>query len=195
MSMSGRAAIFLDRDGTIIVDKHYLADPEGVELEHNAAIGLKALAAQGFVLVVISNQSGISRGLFSGKEADAVNARVSALLADAGVEVAGWYYCPHGDADDCSCRKPKSGLIERAELELGLDRHHSFVIGDKPSDVGLARAVGAEAILLETGEGSRHAGWAKAQGITVCPDLAQAAACIAAAPRSAAYPRSRVKPG
>lgn len=189
MSQTGRAAVFLDRDGTIIVDKHYLADPDGVELEHNAAAGLKALAAQGFVLVVISNQSGIARGMFTQQDADAVNARVSELLAASGVNVAGWYYCPHSDADDCSCRKPKSGLIERAELELGLDRHHSFVIGDKPSDIGLARAVGASAILLETGEGRRHTDWAKAHGITVCPDLAQAAA------RIAGYPRSRVKPG
>lgn len=170
-----RAAIFLDRDGTIIVDKQYLGDPAGVELELGAIAGLKALAGMGYVLVVVSNQSGIGRGYFTVTDAEAVNARIADILAAEGVPVAGWYFCPHVAADACTCRKPRPGMIDRAVRDLGLDPTRSFVVGDKPSDVQLADAVGARGILVETGEGAGHAVWARAAGYPVCQDLEKVA--------------------
>lgn len=170
--MIGTSAIFLDRDGTIIVDKHYLCDPAGVELEQGAVAGLKALANMGYALVVVSNQSGIARGRFTAQDAIAVNARVAELLAEEGISILDWYFCPHVAEDDCSCRKPRPGMIDRAAHEHGLDPSHSFVVGDKLSDLELADAVGATGFLVETGEGAEHASWAKQHGYDVCRDLA-----------------------
>lgn len=152
-----RPAAFLDRDGTIIVEREYLSDPDGVELEAGAAEGLRALAAQGFVLVVVTNQSGIARGYFDRAAADAVNAQVAARLAAAGVEVAGWYVCPHGPDDECDCRKPLPGMALAAARDLDLDLAHSVVIGDKRADLGMADAIGARGILVRTGHGAREA--------------------------------------
>lgn len=173
-----RAAVFLDRDGTIIVDKHYLSDPAGVELEQGALAGLKALADMGYALVVVSNQSGIGRGRFTVSDAEAVNARIADMLAAEGVPVVGWYFCPHVGVDDCACRKPRPGMVDRAVRELGLDPARSFVVGDKPSDVQLADVVGACGILVETGEGATHAAWARIAGYPVCRDLTQVAQFI-----------------
>lgn len=174
----GRRAALLDRDGTLIVEKDYLADPDGVELEAGAAAALRTLARLGLVLVVVSNQSGIGRGYFTRARADAVNARVDQLLSAEGVEIAGWYLCPHAPEEACACRKPLPGLAHAAAAELGLDLQRSFVIGDKPADVGLARAVGATGLLVLTGHGADHRRWAETEGVPVCRDLAAAAEVI-----------------
>lgn len=173
-----RPAALLDRDGTLIVEKDYLADPDGVELEAGAAAALRTLAKLGLVLVVVSNQSGIGRGYFTRARADAVNARVDELLSAEGVEIAGWYLCPHAPDEACCCRKPLPGLAHAAAAELGLDLQRSFVIGDKPADVGLARAVGATGLLVLTGHGADHRRWAETAGVPVCRDLPEAAAAI-----------------
>lgn len=169
-----RAAIFLDRDGTIIVDKHYLSDPAGVVLEQGAVAGLKALAKIG-PLVVVSNQSGIARGRFTAQDAIAVNHRVAELLAEEGIDILGWYFCPHGADDGCACRKPRPGMIDQACRDHGLDPTRSFVVGDKASDLELATAVGATGILVETGEGADHVAWARQRGYKVYRDLADLA--------------------
>lgn len=176
---SSPRAIFLDRDGTVIVDKHYLGDLDGVELERGAVEGLRRLSALGWRLVGITNQSGIARGLFDLAAAEAVNARVDALLAGHGIRVEGWYVCPHDAEAACACRKPAPGLALRAAGELGLDPAQGVVIGDKLSDVAVAAAIGARGILVRTGEGARHAAEAEARGFAVAADLAAAAALIA----------------
>ncbi|HET8612398.1 MAG TPA: HAD family hydrolase [Sphingomonas sp.] len=173
-----RPAIFLDRDGTLIVEREYLSDPALVELERGAAEGLAKLSAAGLPLVVLTNQSGIARGYFTREQADAVNRRTAELLRARGIIIAGWYLCPHGPADGCSCRKPGAGLAEQAARELGLSLPGSFVIGDKRSDVELADAIGATGILVTTGHGHAARAWAEASGRPVCSDLAEAAELI-----------------
>jgi histidinol-phosphate phosphatase family protein len=173
-----RPAALLDRDGTLIVEKDYLADPDGAVLEAGAAAGLRTLAKLGLVLVVVSNQSGIGRGYFTRERADAVNARVDELLRAEGIEIAGWYLCPHAPDEVCDCRKPLPGLANAAARDLGLDLQRSFVVGDKPADVELARAVGATGLLVLTGHGAAHRGWAESAGVPICRDLAAAAEAI-----------------
>ena len=173
-----RPAVLLDRDGTVIVEKNYLADPAGVELEPAAAAGLRRLAAAGFALVVVSNQSGVARGLMTEADVAAVNARADTLLRTEGVEIAGWYHCPHGPDAQCSCRKPAPGLAHRAAHELGLDLSRSVVIGDKPSDIGLADAIGAGGVLVLTGHGPHAADWARSSRVSVAADLGAAAVLI-----------------
>ena len=169
-----RAGILLDRDGTIIVDRGYLADPAGVELERGAREGMRALAALRLPMAVVSNQSGVGRGLFSAAAVDAVNTRVAAVLSEAGVVIDAWYHCPHAPDETCDCRKPLPGMALAAARDLGLDLARSFVIGDKSADLGLARAVGATGILVRTGEGA-----AVAPDGLACADLREAAAVIA----------------
>lgn len=179
---AGRPAVLLDRDGTINVDTGYVGDPATVVLEAGVMPGLKRLAEAGFVLAVVTNQSGIARGYYTAADADAVNRRVAELLAAGGVTIAGWYTCPHGPDDACACRKPLPGLAQQAIAALDLDAARSWVIGDKASDLELAAAVGARGLLVTTGEGERHRGWAEARGLPVCATLDEAAQLIASAP-------------
>lgn len=177
---AGRPAALLDRDGTIIVERDYLSDPALVALEAGAAAGLRAMAAAGYALVVLTNQSGIARGYFDRAAADAVNARVAELLAAEGVTIEGWYVCPHAPGDGCDCRKPRPGLALQAAAALGLDLARSWMIGDKRSDIALADAIGARGVLVATGHGGRDEGWARANGRLVAPDLTAAAAFVVA---------------
>jgi D-glycero-D-manno-heptose 1,7-bisphosphate phosphatase len=154
----GRRAVFLDRDSTLIVDRHYLADPDGVELLPGVGEGLARLAASGFALVVTTNQSGVARGLFDENAVVAVNQRLEDLLRARGVALDGVYWCPHLEggavaryAIACGCRKPKLGMLERAAAELGLELAGSFAIGDRPSDVERTGEIGVRGILLGSG--------------------------------------------
>lgn len=167
-------AIFLDRDGTVIVEKNYPSHPDQVELCDGAAAGLRAMAKHGFPLVVVSNQSGIGRGYFSIEQADAVERRVIDLLSREGVVIAGWYRCPHAPETACVCRKPAPGMIHAAVRDLDLDPSRSFVIGDKWSDIELAAAVAAVGILVTTGHGHIDADRARKQHVAVCRDLVEA---------------------
>lgn len=175
---AGRA-VFLDRDGTVIVDKHYLSDPAVVELERGAAAGLARLGALGLRLIGITNQSGVAKGMFDMAAVHRVNDRVAQLLAPHGVSIEHWYVCPHDAADGCSCRKPAPGMMREAADRLGIDLAGSFVIGDKMSDVELGPATGAFGILVETGKGAALGATARAQGYHVVRDLDEAATRIA----------------
>lgn len=172
--------VFLDRDGTVIIDKHYLGDPDGVELEANAAIGLSRLAACGLRLLGVTNQSGVAKGLFNLTVVQSVNARVDALLAAHGVAVEQWYICPHDIHEGCACRKPEPGLLLKASSERTIDLSNAFVIGDKMSDLELADAVGARGILVRTGYGDTVSIEARDRGYDVVADLDQAASLILA---------------
>ncbi len=167
-------AIFLDRDGTIIVEKNYLGDPDGVVLLDGAAEGLRAMAKHAFPFVVVSNQSGVGRGYFSLEQAHAVERRLAEVLAREGVAIAGWYMCPHAPDMNCACRKPLPGMIDAAARDLDLDPGRSFVIGDKRADIDLAAAVGARGILVTTGHGELDADYARASSTPVCRDLVAA---------------------
>lgn len=171
-------AVFLDRDGTIIEEKHYLDDPDGVVLLDGAAEGLRAMAAFPFRLVVVSNQSGIGRGFFSAEQAHAVDSRLKELLAREGIAIAGSYMCPHAPGANCSCRKPRPGMIHAAARELGLDLARSFVIGDKRCDIDLATAAGASGILVTTGHGRADIDYARSLPVPVCRDLNEASKIV-----------------
>ncbi len=150
-----RPAAFLDRDGTLIVERDYLSQPEGVELLPGAVAGLRALRQAGYALVLVTNQSGIARGLFGLDDFRAVQARLEELLAAEGVRLDGVYLCPHHPdfGPPCECRKPGPGLYRQAERELGLDLARSLFIGDRLSDVDAAAALGGTGILVRTGYG------------------------------------------
>ena len=178
--MRGRRAVFLDRDGTIIVEKEYLADPAQVELIPDAAGALRRLADTGFTLVVVTNQSGIARGMYDVAAYESVDARMRALLAERGVHVAASYYCPHHPdfGPPCDCRKPGTGLFERAARELGLDLGTSWLIGDRLRDLEPAARLGARgAVLVRTGYGAQEEAIAPDR-ITVTDDLSAAAGHI-----------------
>jgi D-glycero-D-manno-heptose 1,7-bisphosphate phosphatase len=138
----------MDRDGTVIVDVGYPRRPEDVELLSDAVSGLTRLAELGLKLVVVSNQSGVGRGLVTAGEAAAVHDRFVGDLGDAGIHLDGVYYCPHSPSDACSCRKPSPELIERAAAELDIDLRSSFMVGDRDSDVEAGQRAGCKTILL-----------------------------------------------
>lgn len=152
-----RRFVVLDRDGTIIVERHYLSDLQQVELLSGVATGLCQLTKLGLGLVVITNQSGVGRGFFDKARLQLIHQQLCALLAAEGVHLDGIYFCPHIPEDDCSCRKPQPGLIELAAKELKFDPHTAFVIGDKPCDIELGQRVGATTILVQTGYGAQVA--------------------------------------
>jgi histidinol-phosphate phosphatase family protein len=152
------AAIFLDRDGTIMVDKDYLADPNGVELFPNTVAALTLAQRLGYRLFVISNQSGVARGYMTEAEVQSVNAELEKLLLAEGIELDGLFYCPHHPdiSGPCSCRKPGRGMVDMALADHQIDLVRSFVIGDCKSDIDLAFKIGARAVLVTTGYGNEE---------------------------------------
>ncbi|MFH2054825.1 MAG: HAD family hydrolase [bacterium] len=146
-------AIFFDRDGTLIVDKYYLNDPEQVELIPGALEALKLARKLGFQLFVVSNQSGIARGISTEEQVRAVNERIVALLASEGIELDGLAYCPHHPDDEpaCNCRKPARGMVDQFLKSFELELKRSYVIGDSKADIGLGHNIGATSILVQTG--------------------------------------------
>lgn len=167
-----RAAAFLDRDGTIIEERDYLRDPADVSLLPGAVPALHRLRDAGFVLVIVTNQSGIARGLLSEQDYRAVQARLTELLADGGIELDAVFHCPHHPdfSGPCECRKPGLGLYREAAGRFGLDLSASIYVGDRPGDVLPALATGGRGFLVRTGYGAAFAGEIPA-GITVVDDL------------------------
>lgn len=177
--MSGRPAIFIDRDGTIIEEKVYLSDPDGVELVPGAIDAMRALRDAGYALVVVTNQSGIARGLYTVEDYQAVAARLDARLAEAGVVVDRTEFCPHHPdiTGSCDCRKPATGMFVRAAEALGLDVARSYFIGDKITDVRPGLELGGTGVLVRTGYGAELEAEAPAD-VWVVDDLPAAAARI-----------------
>ena len=153
-----RPAVFLDRDGTIIEEVKYLADPDGVILIPGAVEALGLLRAAGFALVVITNQSGIARGFYDVKDYEAVARRLDELLAAHGIKLDATRFCPHHPSvsGDCACRKPATGMHRAAAEELGLDPTRSFFVGDRVGDLLPALELGGEGILVRTGYGTEE---------------------------------------
>jgi histidinol-phosphate phosphatase family protein len=147
---AGRA-VFIDKDGTLIRDVPYNVDPRHVSLTKGAGAALRRMKNEGYQLVVISNQSGIARGLFEEKDLLAVNRQIQRLLAPYGVEVDAFYYCPHGPGDECSCRKPKPGMILQAADERAIATRISWMIGDILNDIEAGNRAGCRTIHLDNG--------------------------------------------
>jgi D-glycero-D-manno-heptose 1,7-bisphosphate phosphatase len=154
-------AVFLDRDGTLIVERRYLSDPAQVALEAGVVEGLSRLQRRGHPLIVLSNQSGIGRGMFTERDAQRVNERAAALLRQRGIEILAWYLCPHAPDAACDCRKPLPGMPLNASRDWQLELAGSFVIGDKQCDLELADAIGGTGILVTTGHGRDALDWAR----------------------------------
>jgi len=184
VTATARRAVFLDRDGTLNVEVDYLGDPERFEWLPGALAGLQDLAAAGFQLVVVTNQSGVAREFFSEADVARAHERMRADLAQRAIELAGIYYCPHhpdvGPApyrQACDCRKPKPGMFLQALRELDLDAGESYCIGDSARDLEAGRAAGIEGILVATGKGSSMRDKVP-PGTPFVPDLARAAQWI-----------------
>lgn len=167
--------VVLDRDGTLIYERHYLSEVAQVELLPGAIEGLKQFLALGWQLVVVTNQSGIGRGYFDEERLEQIHQRLRSLLAAEGITLAGIYHCPHHPDNGCRCRKPAPGMLQQAAQDLDFELSQCIVIGDKPCDIELGQAVGATTVLVRTGYGAEVATQGTAQPDYVVQDLRAAA--------------------
>ncbi len=154
-SLKKSKAVFLDRDGTVIEDLGHLKDPEQVVFYDFTFKALKLLQKD-FLLFIVTNQSGIAKGLLSRKDVEKVNRHVLNVLADNGIKITELYYCPHNREDSCECIKPKPYFLNKAAVKHGINLSESYVIGDHPHDVEFALNAGASGIFVLTGHGSKH---------------------------------------
>ena len=182
---SGHRAVFLDRDGTIVEDPGFLHEPGEVRLLPGAAAAIRRLNDAGWLVVTVSNQSGIARGVYDAAAYAAVQRRLVELLAAHGGRLDGAYFCPHHPdiTGPCDCRKPGVRLFRDAAAGLDLDLARCFWVGDRVSDVEPARVLGGgpgggHGLLVSTGRGGEHVAAARALGFPVVSDLAAAAAEI-----------------
>lgn len=148
-----RKFLFLDRDGTLIRNRHYLSDPDGVEFCPGATKGLSEFIKASFHIVVVTNQSGIGRGYFTLEQMHDVHQRISDLLHTEGIVIAGFLYCPHRPEDACRCRKPSVGLIEDYQKRHAVELGKSWVIGDRWCDIAMAQNAGLGSVWIEN---TRH---------------------------------------
>lgn len=160
MDTGKRRAVFLDRDGTINVEVDYLSKREDFVLIEGAAEAIKLLNDAGFLVVVVTNQSGVARGYFTEDDVMAVNDKMLFDLNVVGAFVDAVYYCPHhpdfGGEEydiDCNCRKPKVGMVVKAQEEFEIDINESFVVGDHKGDIELGKNAGARTVHVLTGHG------------------------------------------
>jgi len=167
-----RRFALIDRDGTINVEKHYLSDPDHLELLPGAGEAIARLNKAGWGVVIITNQSGIGRGYFDLERLGEIHERLAQLLDAHGAHVDGIEICHHAPEDDCICRKPLPGMALRAAERLGFDPKQAVMIGDKEADVGLGHSVGAISYLVRTGYGKSHEATTKADHVV--DDLAAA---------------------
>lgn len=170
--------VILDRDGTIITERNYLSHHSQVELIPNAAIGLKQLINLGLGLLVVTNQAGIGRGYFNLDDLKLIHKKMTDLLAIEGVTLDGIYFCPHIPEDNCNCRKPKLGLVEKASKKYNFNPKECFVIGDKALDITLGQNMGAKTFLVRTGYGAKVEKENIAKPDYVVDDLLQASVTI-----------------
>lgn len=192
---AGRPAVFLDRDGTLIEEVHYLDDPAGVRLLPGAAEAIRGLRASGFACVLVTNQSAIARGIITVERLVEIHGELNRQLAAAGAALDAIYYCPEAPTGEDRTvvehpdRKPGPGLLLRAALDLGLDIHHSYMIGDMISDVLAGINAGCRrSFLVRTGKETSGVEAGHGAIFEVVDDLAAAAALILAATNQEANP-------
>ena len=182
---STHAAVFLDRDGVLVEDVHFLRQVSQLRVLPGVPDGLRALQSQ-FYLVVVTNQSGIARGLFTEEELYSIHSALISQLSDEGVVVDALYYCPHlpeavvkAYSQNCGCRKPKPGMLLKAKEQWGIDLVKSYMIGDRPSDIEAGQRAGVRCISLGEPAGTPH------PEEQISPDFARAADNILAGPPTA----------
>jgi histidinol-phosphate phosphatase family protein len=145
-----KPAVFLDKDGTLVRDIPYNADVSLISFTPHAFEGLKMLQDKGYLLIVVSNQAGVGLGYFSEKELQTVSTHIYGMLAMQGIDLQGFYYCPHTEGI-CSCRKPMPGLLLRAARDHNIDLAASWMVGDILNDVEAGRRAGCHTILIDNG--------------------------------------------
>ena len=158
-----KAAVFLDRDGTINEEVGYLDSLEKIRMIPEAFEAIRLINQSGMKAVVISNQSGVARGYFDEAFVETVHDRIQALLREHEARIDRFYYCPHHPTEGtgvyrtaCTCRKPEAGLLLRASQEMGIELACSYMVGDMPKDIEAAGKAGAKGILVQTGYGGDH---------------------------------------
>src|SRR5881628_1316132 len=180
MADASRRAVFLDRDGTIVEDPGFLHQPDKVRLLAGAGEAIHQLNQAGWLVITVSNQSGIARALYDAAAYTAVQRRLADLLAAHDARLDGAYFCPHHPefTGPCECRKPGVLLFREAAAALGLALARCVWLGDRVSDVEPARQLGGRGFLVTTGRGAEYAAQARALDLPVVADLAGAAAEI-----------------
>lgn len=180
-------AIFLDKDGTLVEDVPYNVDPTLLKLTWHAGLALQLLQQLGYRLFVVTNQSGVAKGLFTEAALDLVHHRLAELLAQYGVTLDGFYYCPHSEdgtvaryATACTCRKPMPGMLFRAACDHNIDLSQSWMIGDILNDVEAGRRAGCRTVLIDNGNETEWKISAERTPHLTAPDLYVAATMIAA---------------
>lgn len=182
-----RSAVFLDRDGTINVEKDYLSKIEDFEFISGAPEAIKKLKEAGFFVVVVSNQSGVARGYFDEDAVNKLHQHIQTELAAYGTSIDDFYFCPHHPEKGhgvykvvCNCRKGNPGMLLQAAREHELDLHSSFMVGDKLADIEAGKRSGCKSFLVLTGYGSEAALTPGAADVETCSDLGCAAELISA---------------
>jgi len=153
MTLTKCRAVFLDRDGTVNSEVDYLNSIKDLRLIRNTAKAIRILNLNRVKVIIVTNQSGISRGIFSIDDLDNVHNELKRRLRRNGAYIDAIYYCPHHPDDGCSCRKPKKGMFEKAANDFTLELNKCYVIGDKSSDIESAHNISAAGILVRTGYG------------------------------------------
>ena len=180
-----KQAVFLDRDGTLNQEKDYLHRVDQCEFLPGALTAVQRLSEAGWLVVVVTNQSGVARGYYTEADVAVLHRHMATELSRQGGKVTGWYFCPHHPSGaapynlPCNCRKPLPGMLLQAARDLDIDLSHSWMVGDKLVDVEAGLAAGCRSILVRTGYGHQEAGNLPA-GVPVCDDLAAAAELILA---------------
>ena len=169
----GNAAVFLDRDGTIIEDHGHLRDPSDVVFFPETFEALQKLQDH-FLLFIVTNQVGVAKGLLTPGDVNQINRYIVSTLAEKEIVMTEVYTCLHGRADNCPCIKPKPFFLRKAVEQYGIDLSASFTIGDHPHDIQLAQNVGAHGIYVLSGHGSKHQAEIS-EGTQVVPGIKQAA--------------------
>ncbi|MBI5624992.1 MAG: HAD family hydrolase [Elusimicrobia bacterium] len=177
MPVPRSCAVFLDRDGVLIEDVDYVRSMRQVHVVPGAPEAVARLNKAGLRVVVVSNQSGVARGYFSLRTLQRINAALKRRLREAGARLDGLYYCPHlppaKGRKPCGCRKPGTGLVERARRRWGIDLSRSFFVGDSTTDLQTARNAGCKAVLVRTGKAGKD-GRYRVRPDAACPDLPKA---------------------
>jgi histidinol-phosphate phosphatase family protein len=143
-----RGLVLLDRDGTVIRDVSFSSDPAQVELLPGAGEGLAALQAAGFALAVVTNQQGVGLGYYTTRQMIAVNQQMFRALGPYGARISKIYYCPHTAAEDCACRKPRAGMVERALRDFHVQPARAFVVGDSATDCAAGKVAGCRTVMV-----------------------------------------------
>ena len=158
MSVLKEKAVFIDKDGTLIPDIPYNVDPEKITLNEGVLEALVLLKERGYKFIMVSNQSGVARGYFEYNELQQVQDKIIELVSEAGIEFAGFYFCPHHPegtveeySKECNCRKPAPGMLLKAAEELNIDLQNSWMIGDILNDVEAGKSAGCRTILIDNG--------------------------------------------